>query len=100
MSDVRKTAAALIIVGFFMLRTLQEINWADFKEAFPVLITMITMPLTYSITNGIGYGFILFVAIALFTGAARRVHWLMYLAALAFVLYFLSQVLRDWIGVG
>ena len=49
------TAAALIIVGFFMIQSLGAINWTDFRIAFPVLITMITMPLTYSITNGIGF---------------------------------------------
>ena len=56
------TAAALIIVGFFMIQSLGDINWTDFRIAFPVLITMITMPLTYSITNGIGFGFITFTA--------------------------------------
>ncbi|MDQ3705416.1 MAG: NCS2 family permease [Chloroflexota bacterium] len=93
------TAAALIMVGFFMLQTLRDVDWANFREAFPVLITMITMPLTYSITNGIGFGFILFVLMSLFTGAARKVHWLMYLCAAAFLLYFLSVPLRHWLGV-
>ncbi|HEX8228653.1 MAG TPA: NCS2 family permease [Chloroflexia bacterium] len=93
------TAAALIMVGFFMLQTLKEVDWGNFREAFPVLITMITMPLTYSITNGIGFGFILFVLMSLFTGAARKVHWLMYLCAAAFLLYFLSVPLRHWLGV-
>ncbi|MEA2573646.1 MAG: adenine/guanine/hypoxanthine permease [Chloroflexia bacterium] len=93
------TAAALIMVGFFMLQTLREVDWGNFREAFPVLITMIAMPLTYSITNGIGFGFILFVLMSFFTGAARKVHWLMYLSAAAFVLYFLSVPLRTWLGV-
>ena len=93
------TAAALIIVGFFMLRTLKEIDWANFREAFPVLLTMIAMPLTYSITNGIGFGFILFVAMMIFTGAARKVHWLMYLASAAFLIYFLTVPLMGWLGM-
>lgn len=93
------TAAALIMVGFFMLQTLKDVDWGNFREAFPVLITMIAMPLTYSITNGIGFGFILFVAMALFTGAARKVHWLMYVCAAAFFIYFLSVPLRAWLGV-
>jgi AGZA family xanthine/uracil permease-like MFS transporter len=93
------TAAALIIVGFFMIQSLREINWTDFRIAFPVLITMIVMPLTYSITNGIGFGFILFTAMMLFTGGARKVHWLMYVVSAAFIIYFLSVPLQTWIGV-
>ena len=92
------TAPALILVGFFMLAVLKDIDWANFREAFPVLITMITMPLTYSITNGIGFGFILFTAMMLFTGRARQVHGLMYLSSAAFVLYFLSEPLKALIG--
>lgn len=93
------TAAALIIVGFFMLQTLKDVDWANFKEAFPVLITMIAMPLTYSITNGIGFGFLLFTAMMIFTGAARKVHWLMYIASAAFLLYFLAEPIKSWLGV-
>jgi len=95
---IQATAPALIIVGFFMLASLREVDWHDFKEAFPVLITMIVMPLTYSITNGIGFGFILFTAIMLFTGAARKVHWLMYLVSAAFILYFATGLIQGWIG--
>jgi AGZA family xanthine/uracil permease-like MFS transporter len=93
------TASALIIVGFFMIQSLREIDWTDFRVAFPVLITMIAMPLTYSITNGIGFGFILFTAMMIFTGAANKVHWLMYLVSAAFIIYFLSAPLQAWIGV-
>ncbi|MDQ6692935.1 MAG: NCS2 family permease [Chloroflexota bacterium] len=94
------TAAALIIVGFFMLQSLKDVDWSNFKVAFPVMITMIAMPLTYSITNGIGFGFVLFTALALFTGSARKVHWLMYLTSLAFILYFLTEPIKSWLGVG
>jgi AGZA family xanthine/uracil permease-like MFS transporter len=93
------TAPALILVGFFMLRTLKDVDWADMKEALPVLITMIAMPLTYSITNGIGFGFILFTAMMIFTGAVRKIHWLMWVATAAFVLYFMSGLIRSWVGV-
>ena len=75
------------------------INWTDFRIGFPVLITMITMPLTYSITNGIGFGFITFTAMQLFTGGARKVHWLMYVVSAAFIIYFLAAPLQAWIGV-
>lgn len=93
------TAAALVIVGFFMLQALKDVDWGNFREAFPVLITMIAMPLTYSITNGIGFGFILFTTMMIFTGAARKVHWLMYASSLAFILYFLSEPIKAWLGV-
>lgn len=96
---VQATAPALIIVGFFMLGSLKDIDWSDFKEAFPVLITMIAMPLTYSITNGIGLGFILFTAMMVFTGKLSKIHPLMWLATLAFILYFMSGVIQSWVGV-
>jgi AGZA family xanthine/uracil permease-like MFS transporter len=92
------TAPALIIVGFFMLAGLKDIDWGNFKEAFPVLITMIAMPLTYSITNGIGFGFVLFTAIMLFTGSGRKIHWLMYLVSAAFIVYFMAGLIQGWIG--
>jgi len=95
---VQATAPALIIVGFFMLASLKDIDWGNFKEAFPVLITMIAMPLTYSITNGIGFGFILFTAIMIFSGGARKVHWLMYLVSAAFILYFAATLIQGWVG--
>ena len=81
------------------MSVLKDIDWANFRDAFPVLITMITMPLTYSITNGIGFGFILFTAMMLFTGRARQVHWLMYLSSLAFILYFLTGPLKTLLGI-
>jgi AGZA family xanthine/uracil permease-like MFS transporter len=94
------TAPALIIVGFFMLASLKEIDWSDFKEAFPVIITMIAMPLTYSITNGIGLGFILFAAMMVFSGKAGKIHPLMWLVSIAFVVYFMSALIQSWVGVG
>jgi len=99
MVPAQATAAALIIVGFFMIQTVKDIDWTNFREAFPVLLTMIIMPLTYSITNGIGFGFILFTAMSIFSGAARKVHWLMYLASAAFLLYFLSGLIQSSIGI-
>jgi AGZA family xanthine/uracil permease-like MFS transporter len=93
------TAPALIMVGFFMLATLKDVDWGDFKEAFPVLITMIAMPLTYSITNGIGMGFILFTLIMLFAGKMGKIHPLMWLVSAAFVIYFMAGLIQNWIGV-
>src|SRR5881296_1100566 len=82
------TAPALILVGFFMMTIAREIPWDDYEEAIPAFVTMLTMPFTWSITNGIGAGFVTYSAIKLLNGQARRVHWMVYLASAAFVVYF------------
>jgi AGZA family xanthine/uracil permease-like MFS transporter len=83
------TAPALIVVGYLMCALVREIPFADLEEGFPALLTMTLMPFSYSITNGIGAGFVSYVVIKLVRGRAGAVHPLLYGAALAFVLYFL-----------
>ena len=83
------TAPALIIVGYLMCALVREIPFADLEEGFPALLTMTLMPFSYSITNGIGAGFVSYVVIKLVRGRAGAVHPLMYAAGAAFVLYFL-----------
>jgi AGZA family xanthine/uracil permease-like MFS transporter len=83
------TAPALIVVGYLMCALVREIPFADLEEGFPALLTMTLMPFSYSITNGIGAGFVSYVVVKLVRGRAGAVHPLMYGAALAFVLYFL-----------
>jgi AGZA family xanthine/uracil permease-like MFS transporter len=85
------TAPALIVVGYLMCALVREIPFTDLEEGFPALLTMTLMPFSYSITNGIGAGFVTYVAIKLCRGRAGAVHPLMYAAAFAFVLYFLLQ---------
>jgi AGZA family xanthine/uracil permease-like MFS transporter len=82
------TAPALIIVGYLMLMGVKLIKWDDFTTAFPAFLTLIMIPFTYSISNGIGYGFISYVLIKLFTGKAKEIHPLMYIVALLFGVYF------------
>jgi AGZA family xanthine/uracil permease-like MFS transporter len=82
------TAPALIVVGYLMCSLVREIPFADLEEGFPALLTMTLMPFSYSITNGIGAGFVSYVAIKLVRGRGGAVHPLMYAAAAAFVLYF------------
>jgi len=82
------TAPALIIVGYLMCALVREIPFADLEEGFPALLTMTIMPFSYSITNGIGAGFVSYVVIKLVRGRAGAVHPLMYGAAAAFLLYF------------
>jgi AGZA family xanthine/uracil permease-like MFS transporter len=87
------TAAALIVVGYLMMVIVREIRFADLEEGFPALLTLTVMPFTYSITNGIGAGFIAYCFIMLVRGRGRLVHPMMYGAAGAFVLYFALPLL-------
>ncbi|MFH1336893.1 MAG: NCS2 family permease [Candidatus Zixiibacteriota bacterium] len=88
------TAPALIIVGFLMLSIVKELPFHKFDEAFPAFLIMIVMPLTYSISNGIGFGFITFTVIKLLSGKGREVHWLMYIVSLAFAVDFAIPALK------
>jgi AGZA family xanthine/uracil permease-like MFS transporter len=88
------TAPALIIVGFLMLSIVRDLPFAKFEEAFPAFLIMIVMPLTYSISNGIGFGFIAYTLIKLLTGKGKEVHWLMYLVSFAFVVDFAIPALK------
>lgn len=92
------TAPALILVGFLMASSLKEIDWTSFGEGFPALLTMLIMPLTFSITDGIGFGFISYVLIKLFRGQGREVNWLLWLSALAFLIFFTLPWLRQVFG--
>jgi AGZA family xanthine/uracil permease-like MFS transporter len=82
------TAPVLILVGFYMMTVAREIPWNDYEDAVPAFVTMLTMPFTWSITNGIGVGFITYAAIKLLNGRGRQVHWMVYAASVAFLLYF------------
>lgn len=88
------TAPALIIVGFLMMTIVKEIPFFNFEESFPAFLIMIVMPLTYSISNGIGVGFIMFSLIKLLSGKGKEVHWLMYLVSFAFALDFAIPALK------
>ncbi|HOB16216.1 MAG TPA: NCS2 family permease [Defluviitoga sp.] len=83
------TAPALIIVGVMMLSNIVKIQWDDFTEVIPAFVAMISMPLTYSVSNGIALGFITYPILKLFTGKGKEVHWLVYLLCILFILYFI-----------
>ncbi len=82
------TAPALIVVGFLMLTVVKVMNWEDLTIAIPAFLTIVAIPLTYNITNGIGIGFVSYVIVKAFSGKYKEVHPLMYLVAVAFGLYF------------
>ena len=99
------TAPALIVVGVLMVGVLSEggtagerrsaIDFRNIEEGLPVVLTMLMMPLTFSITNGIGVGFISYALIKIARGKAREVHPVLYVVAAAFLLYFLRWALFD-----
>jgi adenine/guanine/hypoxanthine permease len=88
------TAPALVLVGFYMMTVARDIPWDDYEEAVPAFVTMLVMPFTWSITNGIGAGFVTFSAIKLLSGRGARVHWMVYVASAAFVVYFALPLLE------
>lgn len=87
------TAPALVLVGYLMFTLIKDIPVADVEEGLPALLTMILMPLTYDITVGIGAGFISWVLIKAVRGKMGEIHWLMWLVAIAFLVFFA----QDWI---
>jgi AGZA family xanthine/uracil permease-like MFS transporter len=87
------TAPTLIVVGYFMMLSVGQIDWRDPAVGIPSLLTIGMMPFTFSITNGVGAGFIAYTVIKVFQGKAGEVHWLMYLVSAGFVFYFLRGVL-------
>lgn len=93
------TAAALIVVGFLMCTIVKDIPFSELEEGFPALMTLVVMPLTYSITNGIGAGFITYTFIKLVKGKGKEVHWMMYVASIAFLIYFLLPLLEKSFGL-
>ena len=81
-------APILLLVGMLMMMQIVYIDWQDFEIAFPAFVTIVLMPFTYSITAGIGAGFIMYVAMKVFNGKAGKVHALMWVVAALFVVYF------------
>jgi adenine/guanine/hypoxanthine permease len=88
------TAPALIVVGFLMITAVRFIPWEDFDEAIPAFLTILTLPLTFNISYGIGFGFIAYVLIKLSRGRPGEVHPLLYGAALLFALAFIWPALQ------
>ena len=85
------TAPALVLVGIFMMESVTQIHWHRFDEAIPAFLAMILIPLTYSITDGVAYGFISFVILKACTGRVKEIKPAMWvIAALSVVL--LSQL--------
>ncbi|MGI8681514.1 MAG: NCS2 family permease, partial [Mycobacteriales bacterium] len=90
----------LVVVGFLLMTQVKGIPWDDYDIALPAFLTIVLMPFTYSITNGIGAGFISYVVIAGLRGRARAVHPLLWGIAVLFVVYFAIDPIERALGVG
>ncbi|HUA97634.1 MAG TPA: NCS2 family permease [Terracidiphilus sp.] len=83
------TAPALILVGSLMLASITEIHWQEPLVAVPAFLTLVLIPLTYSIANGLGFGIIAWAVLHVATGKIRRQDWLLYILAALFLARFL-----------
>src|SRR5665648_921725 len=90
---------ALVVVGFLMMMQISGIDWKDLEVALPAFLVIVLMPFTYSITVGIGAGFIAFVVLKVALGKAKLVHPLLWVCAALFVVYFALGPIQDLLGV-
>lgn len=88
---------ALVLVGFLMMQQVRGIDWDDLEIAIPAFLTIVLMPFTYSITVGIGAGFIAYVFIKMVRGKVGAIHPLMWVVAAMFVLYFFIHPITAWL---
>jgi len=89
------TAPVLILVGFLMCTLIKDIDFADMEEGFPALLGLILMPLTFNITIGIGAAFVSYVVIKVVKGKWADIHWLMWIVAVAFAIYFAKDAIQS-----
>lgn len=89
---------ALVLVGFLMMQQVKGIAWDDVEIAIPAFLTIILMPFTYSITAGIGAGFVAFVLIKLVKGKVREIHPMMWLVAVLFLVYFFIEPITSLVS--
>ena len=90
---------ALVVVGFLLMTSVKDIPWDDYSLAIPAFLTIVLMPFTFSITNGIGAGFVSYAVIRLVGGRAREVHPLLWVVAALFVVYFGIEWVEQLTGV-
>lgn len=88
---------ALVLVGFLMMQQVTEISWSDLEIAIPAFLTIVLMPFTYSITVGIGAGFLAFLLIKVVVGKSREIHPLLAVVGALFVVYFAIDPLTSWL---
>ena len=84
------TCGALVVVGYLMMSDIGKIDWGSLEAAIPAFVTIMGIPFTYSITNGIGFGFITYVVVKVTQGHWRDVKPLMWIVSVAFLLTFVA----------
>ncbi len=89
---------ALVLVGFLMMQQVKNIDWDDIEIALPAFLTIVLMPFTYSISVGIGAGFITYVLVKVVRGKVAQIHPLMWVVTVLFVLYFGIEPVRQFLG--
>jgi AGZA family xanthine/uracil permease-like MFS transporter len=89
---------ALLIVGFLMMTQIKDIDWTDVTIALPAFLTIILMPFTYSIAVGIGAGFVTHVVLKVATGKSKTIHPLLWVVAIAFVIFFATYPINNLLG--
>jgi len=92
-------APALVVVGVLMMRQVRNIDFQALEIAVPAFLTIALMPFTYSITNGVGAGFISYVILQAAVGQARKVHPLLWVIAAFFAVYFAIEPLKNLFGI-
>ena len=92
-------APALVVVGVLLMSQIRFIDFSDFTIAVPAFLTMVLMPFTYSITNGVGAGFISWVVLQVLDGKAKRVHPLMWGIAIVFAVYFALEPIKTLFNI-
>ncbi|WP_369257504.1 MULTISPECIES: NCS2 family permease [unclassified Streptomyces] len=96
---LQAAAPALVAVGFLMMTQVKHIDWDKYEIAIPAFLTIAVMPFTYSITNGIGAGFLAYVVIKSVLGKAKEVHWLLWAASALFLVYFAIDPIEQLFNV-
>jgi adenine/guanine/hypoxanthine permease len=96
---MQAAAPALVAVGFLMMTQVKNIDWDRYDIAIPAFLTIAVMPFTYSITNGIGAGFLAYVLIRTVLGRAKEIHWLLWGTSALFLVYFAINPIQQLFGV-
>ena len=95
---IEVAASALVVVGTMMAGQIRAINFKRFSCGMPAFLTLVTMPLTYSIANGIGVGFVSWVLINTLAGRGAKIHPLMWVVSAGFLVYFARGPISLFMG--
>ena len=82
------TAPVLVLVGALMLSEIQHVSFDDYTDVIPAFLTVFMMPVTFSIAEGLAFGFVSYVLLKVITGRFREVHWITYFISAAFIVNF------------